>query len=318
MANEGYLTCISCHLDGDSDGRVWDFTDRGEGLRNTTSLQGRRGTGQGRVHWSANFDEIQDFEHDIRNAFGGTGLMNDADFNSGTRNLPLGDSKAGLSASLDALAAYVSSLDKFPKSPLRQSNGVASVPAQNGRQHFEALQCFSCHAGPDFTDSTSGLLHDIGTIKPGSGNRLGGPLNGIDTPTLRGLAATAPYLHDGAAVNLAAVFDFTNAPSGSAHSSYRTLASGQQQELLAFLKELDGSESGAPVPIPRLELSQAGGIIILSWAALVDGYGLQSNSNLNDSLGWTPVTNAVQNSNGYYYVTLPGAGGARFFRLQHP
>src|SRR6185436_15909131 len=45
MANEGYVTCVSCHLDGDTDGRTWDFTDRGEGLRNTTTLQGRRGTG---------------------------------------------------------------------------------------------------------------------------------------------------------------------------------------------------------------------------------------------------------------------------------
>jgi hypothetical protein len=27
------------------------------------------------VHWTANFDEIQDFEHDIRNAFLGTGFM---------------------------------------------------------------------------------------------------------------------------------------------------------------------------------------------------------------------------------------------------
>src|SRR5262249_17414277 len=125
MALEGYLTCISCHLDGDHDGRTWDFTDRGEGLRNTTTLQGRRGTGQGRVHWSANFDEIQDFEQDIRNAFGGTGFMSDADFNTGTRNTSLGDPKAGLSSDLDALAAYVTSLNEYPKSHARQADGTA-------------------------------------------------------------------------------------------------------------------------------------------------------------------------------------------------
>ena len=38
MARDNYLSCAVCHFDGDQDGRVWDFTDRGEGLRNTTSL----------------------------------------------------------------------------------------------------------------------------------------------------------------------------------------------------------------------------------------------------------------------------------------
>ncbi|MCB9665124.1 MAG: Ig-like domain-containing protein [Alphaproteobacteria bacterium] len=71
MSQDGYLSCATCHLDGHDDGQVWDFTDRGEGLRNTIDLRGRAGTAHGPLHWSANFDEIQDFEHDIRNAFGG-------------------------------------------------------------------------------------------------------------------------------------------------------------------------------------------------------------------------------------------------------
>ena len=33
MSAEGYLSCATCHLDGGHDGRVWDFTGRGEGLR---------------------------------------------------------------------------------------------------------------------------------------------------------------------------------------------------------------------------------------------------------------------------------------------
>ena len=74
MTFAGYISCASCHLDGGSDERVWDFTQRGEGLRNTHSLLGRAGTGIGNVHWTANFDEIQDFENDIRNGFDGTGF----------------------------------------------------------------------------------------------------------------------------------------------------------------------------------------------------------------------------------------------------
>ena len=40
-----------------------------------------RGMAQGFLHWSANFDEVQDFEGQIRALAGGTGLMTDAAFN---------------------------------------------------------------------------------------------------------------------------------------------------------------------------------------------------------------------------------------------
>ena len=72
------MSCATCHLDGGHDGRVWDFTGRGEGLRNTATLHGRGGTAHGNVHWTANFDEIQDFENDMRGAFGGSGFLSDA------------------------------------------------------------------------------------------------------------------------------------------------------------------------------------------------------------------------------------------------
>src|SRR6185503_8225429 len=95
MSRDGYIACASCHLEGAADETVFDFTDGGEGLRNTISLLGRRGMGHGPVHWSANFDEIQDFEHPIRSLFSGTGFMADSQFASGTRNQPLGTPKAG-------------------------------------------------------------------------------------------------------------------------------------------------------------------------------------------------------------------------------
>lgn len=58
------------------------------------------------------------------------------------------------------------------------------------------------------TDSTLGAatLHDVGTLRTSSGQRLGGPLLGIDTPTLLGVWATAPYFHDGSAPTLDDVF----------------------------------------------------------------------------------------------------------------
>ena len=109
------MSCASCHKDAKHDGRVWDFTHLGEGLRNTPSLLGKSGMSQGMLHWSGNFDELQDFEGQIRAFSGGTGLMSDDDFYTGTRSLPLGDTKAGLSTDLDALAAYIESLDEVGK-----------------------------------------------------------------------------------------------------------------------------------------------------------------------------------------------------------
>lgn len=206
MSAEGYLSCATCHADGDQDGRTWDFTGRGEGLRNTTSLRGRGGMAHGNVHWSGNFDEIQDFEGDIRNAFGGSGFLDPADWLA-TQD-PLGAPKAGRSADLDALAAYVSSLgaESFPRSPFRSPTGFLTTEGLQGRDIFAREGCASCHAGSEMTDSPSGVLRNVGTLRTTSGSRLGQPLTGIDTPTLLGIWSTAPYFHDGSAATLDDVF----------------------------------------------------------------------------------------------------------------
>ena len=238
IAMEGYLSCATCHTDGGSDHRVYDFTDRGEGLRNTITLRGRAGTGHGRVHWSANFDEIQDFEHDIRFAFLGSGLIdNDAFANA---NTTLGNPKAGLSEDLDALSTYVTSLNSFAFSPHRNSNGSLTAAAQAGKTVFQNKGCADCHGGEAFTDSANGNRHDVGTSTLDSGLRLHGVLNGFDTPTLRGIWDTAPYLHDGSAATLA---DVLNNPS---HGNSASLSSGEREQLVAYLLQIDGEEPAAP------------------------------------------------------------------------
>jgi YVTN family beta-propeller protein len=237
LARDRYMSCASCHNDGGQDGRVWDLTGMGEGLRNTISLRGRANA-QGYLHWSANFDEVQDFEGQIRTLAGGTGLMSDANFNSGTRSQPLGDAKAGLSADLDALAAYVGSLNTFSNSPYRNSDGTLTTAAVAGRAVFESNNCASCHGGTRFTVSGSPTLFNIGTIKPTSGQRLGGALPGIDPPTLRDVWATAPYLHDGSASTLA------NAVT--AHQGV-SITGTNLTNLVAFLQQIGGEEiAGCP------------------------------------------------------------------------
>jgi len=236
MSLDAYIACASCHVDGDHDGQVWDFTDRGEGLRNTQSLRGQGGQASAPLHWSGNFDEVQDFENDIRQFFGGAGFMANGDFNTGTRNQPLGLPKAGISADLDALAAYVNSLSNPGRSPKRQANGTMTANATAGLALFTARGCQSCHSGPTMTD---GQRHNVGTIKPSSGNRLGGPLDGIDTPTLRGLWATAPYLHDGSAATLRDVLTTAN-PAGS-HSNLSSLTSAQIDQLVEYLTQIEAA-----------------------------------------------------------------------------
>ena len=238
LARDAYLSCASCHNDGGYDGRTWDLTGMGEGLRNTASLRGRSGA-QGFLHWSGNFDEVQDFEAQIRSLAGGSGLMSDAEFNTGTRSQPLGTAKAGVSADLDALAAYVASLNKFANSPRRNASGSMTAAAVAGREVFRAQNCAQCHGGTSFTISASANLQNVGTLKPVSGSRLGGALTGIDVPTLRDVWATAPYLHDGSAATLSTAI--------TAHGGV-TLTTTQLQNLVAYVEQIGGQETSAPLP----------------------------------------------------------------------
>jgi len=243
LARDRYLSCAACHNDGGNDGRVWDFTGQGEGLRNTIALRGRAGA-QGMLHWSGNFDEVQDFEGQIRSLAGGTGLMSNVSFNAGTRSQPLGDAKAGVSSDLDALTAYVASLSTFERSPYRDASGALSATATAGRVVFQSQGCGTvCHAGSAFTSSGQVGLQNIGTLKPSSGQRLGGTLTGIDIPTLRDVWKTGPYLHDGSAATLdAAVL---------AHNGVN-LTSGDLTSLVQYLREIGAEEQGPPPPIPLI------------------------------------------------------------------
>jgi hypothetical protein len=208
MSFEGYISCASCHLDGAHDGRTWDFTQRGEGLRNTTDLRGRAGLGHGNVHWTANFDELQDFVIDIVDEFGGTGFPHGAN-----PHAPLGTSNAG-DPDLADLAAYLTSLGtaSLPRSPHRESSGALSAAALRGRDLFNgsALACATCHVpSTGYTNSGSGAnppLSNVGTLRTTSGQRLGATLTGIDVPTTLGLWDGAPYFHDGSATTLDEVF----------------------------------------------------------------------------------------------------------------
>jgi cytochrome c peroxidase len=240
MSDDGYMSCTSCHYGGFHDGRVWDFSNRGEGLRNTKSLLGIAGTKHGRVHWSANMDEIQDFERDIRESLGGNGFMTDEQW-ALHREDTFGVSSAGVSSELDALAAYFESLDKVGRSPYRNPDGSFTEQALEGKKIFERSLCPVCHSGSEFTD---GQLHDVGTLLPTSGERLSGPLTGIDTPTLKGVWQTAPYLHDGRAATLHEIFTKHNPNDRIGMTS--NLTPLELDQLVAYLHQLDDEPEPEP------------------------------------------------------------------------
>lgn len=237
LASDGYLSCAACHNDGGHDGRVLDLTGFGEGLRNTIDLRGRGGMSQGPLHWTGNFDEVQDFEGQIRNLAGGTGLMSDVDF--AATESTLGTPKAGKSADLDALAAYVASLNTFTTSPYLNADGSLTSSALAGKTLFNNT-CVQCHGGIHFTDSASGLLHNVGTIKASSGKRLNATLTGLDTPTLRDAWNTAPYLHDGSAPTLNDAI--------RAHIIV-SLSDAEIAQVAAYVQQIGGSEP-APANTP--------------------------------------------------------------------
>jgi len=266
MSRDNYMSCASCHADGSDDGMVWDFTQRGEGLRRTISLLGRQGTGHGKLHWSANFNEVQDFENDIRGAFGGTGFMSNADFTATSD--PLGAAKAGKSPELDDLAAYLGSLGRYMRSPVRNADGSLTANAVRGQQLFASAQCATCHSGATLQD---GLRHDVGTIQPSSGKGNNQSLAGVgfDTPTLFGTWANSSYFHNGQAAQLSSVFT-------AAHGNVGALPAADAVALAEYVRSLDATSATQP-PLVRIRSAQnslcvnirgastASGAVVIQW-----------------------------------------------------
>ena len=90
--------------------------------------------------------------------------------------------------------AYLKSLRPVPSPYL--VDGELSDLAKEGRKIFEKLNCTECHSGPYYTDRK---MHRIGEDIEFE--------KGWDTPTLREVWRTAPYLFDGRAATMEEVFE---------------------------------------------------------------------------------------------------------------
>jgi cytochrome c peroxidase len=126
---------------------------------------------------------------------------------------------------LDALTAFLNQLDFLP-APLLRADGRLNARASDAAKRGEAIfaaNCASCHpANAYFLD---GRRHDVGS---------GG---GFDTPTLLGIAHTAPYMHDGSLASLGDVVAFFD------RKMDLKLGASQKSDLAAYLEAIGTGEA---------------------------------------------------------------------------
>ncbi len=234
MTSRRWVACFSCHPDGNSDGRVWENP---EGLRKTPPMAGLAHTHP--LHWSADRDEVQDFEYTIRGK-----LMQGYGLSKGPLTPKKGFEKTELkeklsdkSADLDALAIYTNSFG-FTLSPHIEAPGKISKQAERGKALFfnNQVGCASCHSGPYYSDSqlgAKGKIHDVGTGNDDPSEKMGPE---YDTPTLLGVYRSAPYLHHGKAKTLMEVLTTQNLKDKHGKTSH--LSNTEKEDLVEFLKAL--------------------------------------------------------------------------------
>jgi DNA-binding beta-propeller fold protein YncE/mono/diheme cytochrome c family protein len=118
----------------------------------------------------------------------------------------------------DAIAAFVD-WTREADVPLK---GADDDAVRRGRAIFERADvgCAECHVGARLTD--------------GEGHDLYGEI-GVNTPSLTGVAASAPYLHDGSAPTLRAVLDSARAGGMGDTGS---LSEAEMRDLERFLRTL--------------------------------------------------------------------------------
>ena len=139
---------------------------------------------------------------------------------------------------LDAIATYEQSLltpgSRFDRW-LGGDAAALSAEELHGYGLFKSLGCISCHQGVNVGGNLferHGIFHPLASPKPEI----------LRVPSLRNVATTPPYFHDGSAPTLGeAVRKMATAQLD------RTLSEEQIEAIVAFLNTLTGTYRGAPV-----------------------------------------------------------------------
>jgi len=157
--------CASCHPDGREDALTWSTPDGG---RQTPMLAGRL-TDTAPYGWLGSSGSVKDHLTKTFERLGGQGLA-----------------EAEVSALVDYVTSLVPPVERALPKAFAQQRLI-----ERGRALFESAEtsCGNCHnAGRAFSD---GEHHQVST-PPSFGQATG-----FDTPSLRYVAGTAPYFHDG-------------------------------------------------------------------------------------------------------------------------
>ncbi len=140
---------------------------------------------------------------------------------------------------------------------LKGVNGVMSKEALRGFEVFKGkANCVACHDGFNFSDNG---FHNIGLKDMEDPGRFAiKPIKvlkgAFKTPTLRDVALTAPYMHNGAYATLEEVIDhynaggFENAGTLSPNMKPLKLSKKEKRDLVEFLKALTGDPMEVAVP----------------------------------------------------------------------
>jgi cytochrome c peroxidase len=165
---------------------------------------------------------------------------------------------------VSALASFQRTIVSF-RSPydryrFRGETNALSAAARRGESLFRKIGCAQCHHGLNFDGgartASSALVppafHNTGLFtrypSPNVGLQLHtgspGDEGRFRAPTLRNIARTAPYMHDGSIATLSDVLDHYAAGGRAAHPNRSALlrpfilAASDRQDLLAFLDSL--------------------------------------------------------------------------------
>lgn len=194
-----------------------------------------------------------------------------------------------------AISAYVSSLHSF-NSPFDQFvRGESSNLSASAKRGFNLFMgkaaCGTCHFAPNFNGTVpplyiesesevlgvpenpyaQNLILDKDEGRISAKLKEGAPFYrySFKTPTIRNVALTAPYMHNGAYVTLEDVIDFYNNGGGLGIGlavPYQTLASDslhlskqEQYDLIAFMNALTDTVglTSKPIALPIIEGQQS-------------------------------------------------------------
>lgn len=263
LSRDSTIACASCHrpeLAFADTLRVASGIDGRAGNRNTPSLLNRA---YGRAFfWDARDRSLEDAvldpirnprEMDLATGRAVARLAGDAAYVAAFADAFPDDSLSARTLAF-ALASYIRTLRSGSSRVDRHAAGdTAALPAdaRRGRRLFLGRAgCGACHAGPNFTDES---VHNTGVSW---GRDAGHAAVTADTnhtgmfktPTLRNVARTAPYMHDGSLRTLEDVVDFydrggTPNPNMDEDIHPLGLSPAEKRDLIAFLRALTGSDS---------------------------------------------------------------------------